>query len=381
MTGCGSNASRRRSPQTLIEARDQQRLTAGAVLALALIGIVLTAIALTLAGRLTTGVRAGETALFTALGTSRGQFAAAAVVEAGALAVVAVALAIPVSSGLHAALTRLPPLSGAGLAAPVTVTGAQVLAVGCGALALAILHVGLALRPVAPVGDRRGRSELLARSGADLLLVALAAVGWWQLRAQPAGAGTRADAVRVLAPALLLTACAALALRLVPPALRRAERLAAPRARAGPAAGRVRGRPPSTGGRRGPADRPGAARPPRSASPSAPPGNGRSTIRPTCPSAPTSPSPCRAAGRRAGRGGRRGHRRSDQPGQPSAASPSVSGWAAPATAPRLVAVDTTRAERCCAAGWTATAAGRAWAPRSRRRPVPGSPCRPGAPSP
>ena len=45
--------------------------------------------------------------------------------------------------------------------------------------------------------------------------------------ARPArAAGTRADAVRVLAPALLLTAWTALVLRLLPPALRQAERLA-----------------------------------------------------------------------------------------------------------------------------------------------------------
>ena len=49
--------------------------------------VVLTATALALAGRLTAGVRADETALLSALGISRGQLAAAATVEAGALAV------------------------------------------------------------------------------------------------------------------------------------------------------------------------------------------------------------------------------------------------------------------------------------------------------
>ncbi|GIM89157.1 FtsX-like permease family protein [Paractinoplanes toevensis] len=213
-------------PKTLFDDRSQQELTAGSVLALALIGILLTAIALALAGRLTTGVRAEESALLTALGTSRGQAALAAAVEAAALAALAAALAVPASSVLHSLLTHMQPLAGAGLAARPAVTGVQVLAVGCGAVALALLHVGLAVRPVAAGGERRGRRELLARSGADLLLFALAAVGWWQLRAQPAGAGSRADAVRVLAPALLLTAGTALTLRLLPPLLRRAEGLA-----------------------------------------------------------------------------------------------------------------------------------------------------------
>ncbi|WP_250008195.1 FtsX-like permease family protein [Actinoplanes sp. M2I2] len=213
-------------PRVLLDARDQQQLTSGGVLSLALIGLVLTAIALTLAGRLTTGVRAGESDLLAALGTSRRQFTAVAAAEAGAVAVVAVALAVPLSSLLHAALTRLPPLAGAGLAAPVTVTAAQVLAVVGGAVALTALNVGLATRTAAGAGDRRTQRELLARSGLDVLLVALAVVGWWQLRAQPAAAGSRADAVRVLAPALILTAGAALALRVVPPLLRAGERLA-----------------------------------------------------------------------------------------------------------------------------------------------------------
>ncbi|MEK8107337.1 hypothetical protein NKG94_23245 [Micromonospora sp. M12] len=79
-------------------------------------------------------------------------------------------------------------------------------------------------RPAA--GDQRTRRELLARSGVDLLLAVFAAAGWWQLYAQPTAASPRADAVRVLAPALLLTAGAALALRVVLPALRGADRLA-----------------------------------------------------------------------------------------------------------------------------------------------------------
>ncbi|GIF20368.1 hypothetical protein BJ973_001727 [Actinoplanes tereljensis] len=213
-------------PQTLFDDRSQQELTAGSVLALALIGILLTAIALALAGRLTTGVRAEESALLTSLGTSRGQAAAAAAVEAAALAVLAAAIAVPASSVLHSLLTHVQPLAGAGLAARPAVTAGQVLAVGCGAVALALLHIGLAVRPVTVSGERHGRRELLARSGADLLLFALAAVGWWQLRAQPAGSDSRADAVRVLAPALLLTAGTALTLRILPPLLRQAERLA-----------------------------------------------------------------------------------------------------------------------------------------------------------
>ncbi|MCY1136927.1 permease [Actinoplanes sp. Pm04-4] len=213
-------------PQLLLAARDQQQLTSGSVLALAVIGLVLTAIALALAGRLTTGVRTTEFDLLAALGTSRGQFTAVAATEAGAIAAIAVLLSVPLSSLLYAGLSHLPPLSGAGLTSPVTVRWTQVLVVVCGALALAALHVVLSSRPAVDPGDRRRHRELLARSGLDLLLVALAAVGWWQLRSQPAAAGSRADAVRILAPALILVAGSALLLRALPPLLRGAERLA-----------------------------------------------------------------------------------------------------------------------------------------------------------
>ncbi|GAA1268499.1 hypothetical protein GCM10009677_21250 [Sphaerisporangium rubeum] len=213
-------------PGTLLAAREQQQVTTATVLAVALLGSVLTAAALALAGRLVAAVRAGEIALLSAMGVSRGQLAAAAATEAAILAVLATALAIPASSLLHSLLTHLPLMAGAGLAVPPAVTGVQAVTVAAGVLALAVMLVFLAVRPSAAPGERRGRRELLARSGADLLLVVFAAVGWWQLYAQPTGSSARTDAVRVLAPALLLTAGPVLALRLVTPALRGADRLA-----------------------------------------------------------------------------------------------------------------------------------------------------------
>lgn len=213
-------------PLTLRAADDQRHVTAAVVLAVAVLGGVLAATALVLAGRLTTGIRADETAVRSALGTSRGQLAATATLEAGLVAAVAAALAIPASSALHAGLTHLPPLDGAGLTVRPAIAGAQVLAVVGGALVLAAVLIVLAIRPVPAAGDQRTRRELLARSGGDLMLAVFAAAGWWQLYAQPTAASPRADAVRVLAPALLLTAGAALALRVVLPALRGADRLA-----------------------------------------------------------------------------------------------------------------------------------------------------------
>jgi hypothetical protein len=204
-------------PATLRQAREQQRVTAAAVLAVAVVGGVLTATALALAGRLTAGVRAGETDLMSALGVGRGQFAVVAAAEALALAALATAIAVPASAGLHSWLTHHPPLAGAGLASAAAPNAPQVASVVVGALAFAAVLVVMAVRPPRP---------FLARAGVDLLLAAFAAVGWWQLTAQPSGAGARADVVRVAAPALLLTAGAAIALRSAVPVLRGADRLA-----------------------------------------------------------------------------------------------------------------------------------------------------------
>ena len=204
---------------TLRTQRHQQDVTEAAVLTVAVLATVLTAVALALAGRLTAGLRAGETSLLSAMGVSPGQRAVMAAVEAGVLALVAVALAVPLSALAHSGLSHLPPMAGAGLATGPVLAGAQVLVVASGALALAVILVLIAVRAEVPRADR-GRREVLARSGADLLLVALAALGWWQLHARGTGL------LEILAPALLLIAGAALALRLVPPALRVADRLA-----------------------------------------------------------------------------------------------------------------------------------------------------------
>ena len=93
-----------RLPQTLLgRARPAAGHRRRGARASPLLGVVLTATALALAGRLTAGVRAGETALLSALGTSRGQLAAAAVAGGRRRSpCVAAALAVPASSVLHA---------------------------------------------------------------------------------------------------------------------------------------------------------------------------------------------------------------------------------------------------------------------------------------
>ncbi|MEU4159468.1 FtsX-like permease family protein [Actinoplanes sp. NPDC026670] len=202
-----------RLPAVLAATERQQRVTSSAVLAVAVLGAVLTAAALRLAGRLTADVRAAETALLSAAGTSRVQLTGLAIAESALLALLAVAVAAPLSSLAHAALTHLPPLDSAGLAAGPALSGPQLLAVGIGAALLFL-----------PTPARSG----LARSGADVALVALAAGAWFSARS--GGADARIDVVRVLVPALLLAGGCVIALRLAPPALRAADRWAARRA-------------------------------------------------------------------------------------------------------------------------------------------------------
>jgi hypothetical protein len=198
-----------RLPFVLAATDRQQRVTSAAVLAVAVLGAVLTAAALRLAGRLTADVRSAETALLSAAGTSRLQLAGIAAAESALLAVLAVAVATPLSSLAHAGLTHLPPLADAGVAASAAVTWPQLLAVAAGALLLFL-----------PTPASSG----LARSGADVALVALATGAWFSARSE--GADARVDAVRVLAPALLLAAGCVIVLRLVPPVLRAADRWA-----------------------------------------------------------------------------------------------------------------------------------------------------------
>ncbi|MEU8664378.1 permease, partial [Actinoplanes philippinensis] len=114
-----------RLPAVLAATARQQRVTSSAVLAVAVLGAVLTAAALRLAGRLTADVRAAESALLSAAGTSRLQMAGLAGAESALLALLAVAAAAPLSSLAHAALTHLPPLTAAGLTADPAVSGAQ----------------------------------------------------------------------------------------------------------------------------------------------------------------------------------------------------------------------------------------------------------------
>ncbi|WP_369144285.1 FtsX-like permease family protein [Streptomyces sp. R44] len=203
--------------------------------------VLLAAYALLLVARLLSTERSGETALLRARGGSRRRIAGLAAAEALLLALPA-ALAAPLLSG---PLTRLfaerSALSELGVRldtspSPQVWLVAAVVALCCAA---AVVAPALAAGDGSVVSLRKARSAALpapVRAGADLGLLAIAAVAYWQLQRPAAAGGTlgadeagggSVDPVLVAAPALALLAGTVLTLRLLPPAAKLAERRAA----------------------------------------------------------------------------------------------------------------------------------------------------------
>jgi hypothetical protein len=213
--------------RTIAAAEIQQRVTGSAMLVVALLGTALAAAALALAGRLVTVRRNAEARLLAARGANRAQLVGQAATESVLLALVAAALALPLTVVLYRWLSGLPPMADAGLTRDVRVTPTLVLTVAVAALALAAVLVAPSVRaPDRAPHTRRSARGRVARSSVDALLVALAVVGYLELRGRPFADGGGPDPVLVAAPVLSLVAGAALALRIVPLVSRWAERRA-----------------------------------------------------------------------------------------------------------------------------------------------------------
>ncbi len=212
---------------TLDSAWAQQRATRSVVLVLALMGTLLAGAALGLASLIVSGRRHVETGLLVARGAGRAQRVAAATGESLVLALVAAALAVPLSVALYQGVTRLPLLEHAGITGHAGVTGGLVVSVLAGSLLLASILVVPAIRSTEHQGRSRSRLRgVAARSGGDLLLVGLAAVSYLQLRDHASDQGAGVDPVLVAAPVLCLVALSVVALRTVPWVARAAERYA-----------------------------------------------------------------------------------------------------------------------------------------------------------
>ncbi|CAM5574969.1 hypothetical protein SBADM41S_04890 [Streptomyces badius] len=232
-----SGVTARMSLPTVLDQLDRALLVSRSTLMIVAVQLVLlAAYALLLVARLLNSERDGERELLRARGGSRGRITSFAAIEALLLAVPA-AVAAPLLAGpLTGLLAERSALSRIGLEVGEASTGTVWLVSAAVALACALAVVAPSL--AAGAGGRRSRAASLpgpVRAGADLGLLLIAAVAYWQLDRQAGGGaltGDRAgnlgiDPLLVTAPALALLAGTVLTLRLLPPAARLAERRAA----------------------------------------------------------------------------------------------------------------------------------------------------------
>jgi hypothetical protein len=200
--------------------------------------IVLAGYCLLLVAVLLAEHRRGETALLRARGASRAQLAGLAVREALLVVLPAAALAAPAAAALVGLAGRSSTIGGVVDLHPRLTGSTWLLAVaaaaGCAvAVAAPAARRGRAYAIELAARFRPRRHAVVTRAGFDLVLVALAALGWLQLRqyASPlSAAGTGGtlsiDPLLAAAPALGVIAGAVLTLRLLSPAARLAARIA-----------------------------------------------------------------------------------------------------------------------------------------------------------
>ncbi|MFE6777479.1 FtsX-like permease family protein [Streptomyces sp. NPDC057702] len=228
---------------TVLDQADRSLLGARSTLLIVTLQLVLLAgYALLLVARLLSTERAGETELLLARGGSGPRIARLAAVEAlllaGPAAVAAPLLAGPLMEliAAHGPLARIGLALDTGLTWQTCAVGVAV-ALGCAAAVVAPALLGAGSRGGPTVV--RGRASALPaplRAGADVGLLVIAGVAYWQLDQRASGGegvlsgdggALGVDPVLVAAPALALLAGTVLTLRLLPPVARVAERRAA----------------------------------------------------------------------------------------------------------------------------------------------------------
>lgn len=200
--------------------------------------VILAVAALLLATRLLAERRSTEQTLMRARGASGWQLARLAAVEAGALALV---------TGVAAPLLALPAyrlvagsdlFADAGLDRDPGLPPAVWLVGGGTALALVTVLLTPLLRRAGTFVEqeqaaaRQDRRSMIQRSGLDVALLVLAAIGYWQLLryASPLASGAdgpSADPLLVAGPGMVLLAGGLLSVRAIPLLARRLERVAA----------------------------------------------------------------------------------------------------------------------------------------------------------
>ncbi|MDX3070847.1 FtsX-like permease family protein [Streptomyces sp. MI02-7b] len=229
-------------PDLLDELHRTLFVTRSTLLVVALQLGLLAGLALFLVSGLLAAERSVETAWLRARGGSRGRIVGLAATEALLLAVPA-AVAAPLLAdplvhllAAHGALAR----AGVALEAPVaTVWWSALLTAlvcACIVLAPALRRPGTYAGEQTAAGGRRAALPGVAKAGADIGLLAVAVLAYWQLSRRGGGSGVLTvdgggalgvDPILVVAPALCLLAGAVLTLRLLPLVARLGERRAA----------------------------------------------------------------------------------------------------------------------------------------------------------
>ncbi|WP_224338720.1 FtsX-like permease family protein [Streptomyces olivaceus] len=232
----GSTAATTALPDVLDRLDRSLLVSRSTLLVVALQLALLAGCALLLVARLLNAERAGEQRLLLARGASRARVAGLAALESLLLAVPAL-VGAPLLAG---PLTRL--LAGQGsleriglrLDVPAWGGGGVWLAALLAALGCALAVTVPALASSLSAGGRARALPAPLRAGADLGLLVVAGVAYWQLSRQTSGAvsgdttgALGIDPLLVAAPALALLAGTVLTLRLLPPVARLAERRAA----------------------------------------------------------------------------------------------------------------------------------------------------------
>lgn len=227
----------------LLDALRRSLLVARSTLLIGALQLVLLAgFALLLVAQLLAEERAGETALLRARGGSRNRVGRLAAAEALLLAVPA-AIAAPLLAGpITRALAGTGAMARAGVSLGGGSTAMAWLVAVCAALACALAVTVPAVRGGgAYTAERAARARRRAlpgavQAGADVGMLVIAGVAYWQLQRRPSGGGTLTakvsgglgvDPVLVAAPALCLLAGTVLVLRLLPLVAKLGERRAA----------------------------------------------------------------------------------------------------------------------------------------------------------
>ncbi|WP_203995788.1 ABC transporter permease [Micromonospora lutea] len=201
-----------------------------------LLVVVLGGYALLLVAILLTEHRRGETALLRARGAARWQVAGLTAREATLVVLPAVLLAPPLVAELLRLAGRLPGLAAVSFRPEASTDSMVWLVTGLAAAGCAVAMIGPSLRRgddyVAELASRSrpSRRGMVQRAGMDILLVGLALLSWYQLSryssplARSRGGELGVDPLLAAAPTLGVLAGAVLALRLLPPLVRLAER-------------------------------------------------------------------------------------------------------------------------------------------------------------